>query len=264
MRRLTCLLLSVPSFWICPSAQAQAEAPSRFELPAEQRQGAPLWISAAAVVDPEKAVNLEILDDLHLQRMVEKQRQALGGQIATPEGEPQVRAIPRSECGNMSGLEDDRGGWAPESSLPEIAANSASILHGVIRQVTPGFYKGIPDSLLTVEVREVVKGVAPSHTIHIDYQVAHFRIGPYRFCNALSGYEPKPGDSLVLLDYTGPVGQSEAGALFAPRLSQILFESTEGGLFFRPEIKQIPTLASAKTLDEVVAQIRRELEGSSR
>lgn len=263
MQRLTSLLLAVTTLSICGTAQAQ-EARLRFELPQEQRQGASLWVAAAVVSDAEKIVNLEVLDDPHIQGIVEKQRKALGDQprAGMPEGKPHVRTIARSECRNMSGLEDDRGGWAPDSSLPAMASNSASILRGAIREVTPGFYKGAPDSLLTVDVQEVLKGAAPSSTIYIDYQVAHFQIGPYRFCNALSGYEPKSGDSLVLLDYVGPV--DESGLLFAPRLSQILFERKEGGLFFRPEIKEIPGMDRAMTLNEVVALIRRELEGGSR
>lgn len=263
MHRLTSLLLAVIILSICGTTQAQ-ETRLRFELPKEQRQGSPLWVAADAVSDAEKIVNLEVLDDPHIQGIVEKQRKALGDQprAGMPEGKPHVRTIARSECKNMSGLEDDRGGWAPDSSLPAMASNSASILRGVVREVTPGFYKGIPDSLLTVDVQEVVKGAAPPSTIYIDYQVAHFQIGPYRFCNASSGYEPKPGDSLVLLDYVGPV--DESGLLFAPRLSQILFERKEGGLFFRPEIKGIPEMGGATTLDEVTALIRRELKSASR
>lgn len=256
-------LLVVAILSIGRAAQAQ-ETPSRLEPLREQPQGPPLWISAEAVSDAEEIINLELVDSLHLRGIVEKLREDLGERAYRNKavGKPGVRSVSRSECSRMSGLEDDRGGWEAITSTADVAANARSILRGIIREVTPGFYRGIPDSLLRVEVQEIIKGSSPATTIYIDYQVAHFRVGPYIFCNARSGYEPSPGDSLLLLDYVGTVDRDDL--LFAPRPEQVIFERRGGGLFFSSDAEYLAEINGLKTLDEVAGRLRNKIEAISR
>lgn len=127
---------------------------------------------------------------------------------------------------------DDRGGAGSGSTLTDLATYSQMIVLGTIRTVTPGFSFGIPISLLGVEVVEVLKGAAPKSPFYVDYPVARFRIGPFSFCNLEKGFEPRPGDEILLLDYSGTVDKDEV--LYAPRLDQMLFQSQRGALFFRP------------------------------
>src|SRR3954471_18884905 len=55
-----------------------AQVPTIFEPQVERHEGPPLWISAAAIADKEKGLNLDLLDSDFLGGIVEKERRALG------------------------------------------------------------------------------------------------------------------------------------------------------------------------------------------
>lgn len=240
---------------------AQAQAPRLVESRVERHQGPPLWISASEVADGEKIVDLDLIDDGFLSRNVEKQRQALGEgapSVMSRAGEkPEVADIPLSDCKSMLDLTDHRGGEAPSSSLADLATHSETILRGTIASIEPGFSSGVPSSLLEIEVEEVLKGTVKSSRIHVDYLVARFRIGPYSFCNANKGYEPRPGDRVLLFDYTGPSDQQ--GTFYGPRLDQIFFEEGSGTLALPPRLRSDPDLESVRSLDQVIPKLRSKL-----
>jgi hypothetical protein len=213
-----------------------AQAPSILEPKVERHGGPPLWISAETAADAEKIIDLDRVGSDALRRRVEKQRHALGDHL-TPErsgtgGKPEIVRIPPSECKSESHQEDGRGGGGPSSTLRELATRSKSIIRGNIRRVESGFSFGTPSSLLGVEVSEVFKGPAPKSPFYIDYQVARFKIGPFYFCNATKGFEPHPGDEILLFDVTGPVDRIDI--LYAPRVDQVFFQSQSGALSCRP------------------------------
>lgn len=240
------------------SRSVGAEPPQILEPQVERRQGPPLWISAQAVVHSEKVIDLDLLDSLILQRNIEKQERTLapGARFEmSKQGEgPLVSDIPYSECKSMLAVEDDRGGEAPSSTLSDLAKHSRSIFFGTIKSIERGFSSGVPSSLLEVEVIDAIKGSAPTALIYIDYLVAHFRIGPYYFCNANKGYEPSPGDQILLFDYTGPADQD--GILYGPRFEQLVFQSRDGSLFLHPRLKDDPSLSDVESLSEVASRSR--------
>ncbi|HEX5716001.1 MAG TPA: hypothetical protein VF179_07565 [Thermoanaerobaculia bacterium] len=240
------------------SQSVGAEPPQILEPQVERHQGPPLWLSAEAVAHSEKVIDLDLLDSLILRKNVEKQGRtfAPGARFEmSKQGEkPPVSDIPYSECKSMLAVEDDRGGEAPSSTLSDLANHSRSILLGTIKSIERGFSSGVPSSLLEVEVIDSIKGSAPTALIYIDYLVAHFRIGPYYFCNANKGYEPSPGDQVLLFDYTGPADQD--GILYGPRFEQLVFQSRDGSLFLHPRLKSDPSLADAKNLSQVVTRAR--------
>ncbi|HET9227783.1 MAG TPA: hypothetical protein VFR31_14005 [Thermoanaerobaculia bacterium] len=208
------------------------------------------------MADAERIVNLELLDSLSLERYVEKQKKALPAKppgLRTA-GKPAVSEIPYSACTSMLATFDHRGGEAPSSTLSDLATHSQSIVLGTITSVSQGFSSGTPASLLEVEIQEVVKGRMPGHQIHIDYLVARFRIGPYHFCNAQKGYEPSPGDRILVFDYVGPADRT--GTYYAPRAEQLIFQSPRGPLFFSPQLKSDPDLKDVTSLDQVLGKLR--------
>ncbi len=238
----------------------QGQAPSILEPKVERHQGPPLWISAEAVADEQEFINLALLDSPFLQKEVEKQRRELGDLIAAEKksraGEkPSVVTIPLSECESTqySTGQGHRGGTGASSTLSDLTANSQSILRGTIRTIDLGFDGGVPASLLGIEVSEVIKGSAPEPLFYVLYPVAHFRIGPLYFCNTRQGFEPRPGDQILLFDYTGTVDRDQV--LFAPRLNQILFQSQGGSLFLPNQLRSSPGMGTIRTLDEVVARM---------
>lgn len=234
-----------------------AQTPSILESRIERHQGPPLWISAEAVADEEKVIDLDLIGSDFLRRSVDKQREGLGGHIPADKSrtseKPPITSIPFSECKSRIGSSDVRGGDDPGGTLGELASYSKSILRGTIRSIELGFSFGEPGSLLGVDISEVIKGRAPKTPFYIDYPVARFRIGPLSFCNLNVGFEPRPGDEVLLFDYIGPVDRDDV--FYSPRLDQLFFQSQNGSLFLPPLLKNTPQLQSARTLYDVIDQL---------
>lgn len=237
----------------------EAQAPSIVEPRVERHQGPPLWISAEAVADEEKIVKLDLLDSPALETYVEKQRRDLESraQLERSRGgeKPSVVAIPPSECESSQYSTDQshRGGPGSKSTFPDLAANAQAILRGTIRTIDLGFDGGVPASLLGMEVSTAIKGSVPETLIYVLYPVARFRIGPLYFCNTRQGFEPRPGDEILLFDSTGPVGVNHV--LFAPHVNQIFFQRHGGALFIPDQIRRSPGMDSIRTLDEAVGRL---------
>jgi hypothetical protein len=235
-----------------------AQSPSILEPKFERRQGPPVWVSAETAADAEKIINLDLIDNFHLRKSVEEQRLSLGDHILSKyskAGEkPPIASIPPSECRSDTLSMEIRGGDQPSATLSDLATYSQSIVRGTIRTIEPGFAFGEPSSLLGVEVSEVVKGAGPKSTFYIDYPVARFTIGPFFFCNAEKGFEPSPGDEILLFDYVGSVDRDSV--LYAPRLDQLFFQRYNGGLFLPPRLKSTPGLKTLRTLDEITNRLR--------
>lgn len=237
----------------------EAQAPSILDFPFEH-QGAPCWISAEAVANEEKVVDLDLIDDLHLRTNVEKQRQALRDRFPVEKsgvgGKPPIVTIPLAECRRSVLSSSHRGGDNPSATLADLESYSQSIIRGKVRRIELGFGFGIPSSLLTVEVSEVIKGPAPESPFYIEYPIAHFRIGPFHFCNGNRGFEPNAGDEVLLFDYVGPIDRDDV--LYAPRFDQIFFQGQSGVLVLPPQLKNAPDLETVRALDDIVERVRSE------
>lgn len=244
----------------------EAQGPSILEPRFERHQGAPYWISAEAVANEEKVVDLDLIDDLHLRTNVEKQRQSLGDRFpvekSTVGGKPPIVTIPLSECRRSVLSSSHRGGDNPSTTLADLESYSQSIIRGKVRMIELGFGFGIPSSLMTVEVSEVIKGPAPKSPFYIEYPIAHFRIGPFHFCNGNQGFEPNAGDEVLLFDYVGSIDRDDV--LYAPRFDQIFFQRQNGSLLLPSELKNTPELKAVSTLDEVVQHLRAGASPNSR
>jgi len=234
------------------------QSPSILESKVERVQGPPLWISAASVADETKTINLDLIDSSPLEANVAHQRQELESRLpaekSAAHGKPPVLAIPSSECKSSTFIMDDRGGGGLRGSLADLTTYSKSVVRGTVRTVDFGFSFGTPSSLLGVEVSEVVKGPRPKSPFYIDYPIARFKIGPYYFCNTNQGFEPVPGDQVLLFDYTGPVDGNQV--LYAPRLDQIFFQSQSGSLFIPTLLRKTPDLKGVQTIEEILDRLR--------
>lgn len=263
--KTTCRFMVLCAIVLFPGWSLRAQAPSLIEPKVQRHEGPPLWISAEAVADKEKIVNLDLIDSHALRERVEKQRLALGDRVIEKSmtgGKPLITAIPETECKSSSFLVDERGGDGPSATLADLATYSESIVRGTIRTIDLGFAFGSPASLLGVEVLEAIKGSAPKSPFYIDYPIARFKIGPFYFCNTNKGFEPRPGDEILLFDYTGPWDRDDV--LYAPRLDQIFFQSQSGSLFLPPALRNTPDLKTVNNLDEVVDRLRSGIPLQSR
>jgi hypothetical protein len=243
------------------SAQAQPpdKAPDVIEPKMERTDWPALWVSARAAVDPQTVLNWDLVGGRDgLRKDVERQREKLekAGSLGSALPDLPVRLIPEADCEVEIDLVDDRGGPGSSQSLADLTRNARTIYRGVLRSVDPGFSSGVPSSLLTVEVSEVIKG-SPGWVgkrVFVDHPVAHFAIGPFLFCNATKGFEPVAGDAILLFDYTGPIGRGDR--LFAPSKEQVFFESRGGGLFLPERLRHDQDLAGREHLDEIVGMVR--------
>ena len=239
---------------LLPVMPLKAQAPSILD----DAGGRHMWISAEAAADEENTIDLDLIDSDHLRGIVEKQRRALGDQLLTETtsagNKPLVATIPESACKSKTMSVDERGGFGSGDTLAHLATYSKTIVRGAIRTVDVGFASGTPASLLGVDVSEVLKGPAPSSPFYVDYPVARFRIGPLTFCNLNKGFEPQPGDEILLFAYSGAVGRDEN--LFAPRFDQMLFQGQDGTLFLPSPLKDTPEVKTARTLDNIIGVVR--------
>ncbi len=239
------------------SMALEAQSPSIIEPKAERHEGPPLWISAEAVVDAQKVVDLDRIDSISVRMNVEKQRQELGGNWPADQSnqgeEPSVVPIPFSECKHTQYVVEEREGFGSTATLSDLASNSQSIFRGTIRSIDLGFDSGVPGALLSIEVSDVIKGPAPQPVAYILYPVARFKIGPFHFCNATKGFEPHEGDEILLFDFMGPGDRDDL--LFRPFMDQILFQTQSGTLVLPAQLKNSPELKTAHSLADVVARL---------
>jgi hypothetical protein len=234
-----------------------AQVPKIFEPQAKRLQGPPLWISAAASLDDKKGLDLDLIDSDSLRNLVADERQRLGLTEQNLVSEmPVIAKIPLSECDVAL---DSRGGResGPPAAQLKAFAKAKSILRGKIRSIDWGFSRGVPSSLLEVELTEVVKGDAPQSPFYVDYLVAHFRIGSLRFCNTNKGFEPQPGDQILLFDFVGTFDRTHR--LYAPALDEIFFERPGGGFFLPPRIKNARDFRGLQSFDGLVSLLRSEI-----
>lgn len=265
--KFTRWFIALSAAFFLPAMPLGAQVPSILESRVERHQGPPLWISAEAVVDEQKIVNLDLLDSPALEMYVENQRRELGERTpfekSSRGGKPLVVTIPPAECktSQYSTDQSHRGGPGSKSTLTDLADNSQAILRGTIRTIDWGFDRGVPASLLGIEVSVAIKGSAPQSLFYVLYPVAHFRIGPLYFCNTRQGFEPRPGDQILLFDYTGTVDRDHV--VFAPHLNQILFQGQDGSLFIPTQIRDSSGMVTIRTLDDVIGRLDSSSDSSA-
>jgi hypothetical protein len=245
------------------SPPAPAGTPEVFESRWAGPADPPLWVSARAAVDPDSILSWDLLGGEQtslLRGAVDAQREQVENAGPGPAGAPDfsVRPIPAAECkDSILSFEDD----GAAVTFQQLVEGAQGIFRGVVRSVEPGFYTGLPATLLTLEVEEGVgEPAAPSVTrIYLAYPTAHFAIGPYRFCRGEKSYLPAVGDRMLFFDALGPLDPE--GHFFAPARRQVFFEDRAGGLILPDVMKQDRKLADRTGLDEIVSLVRRQLQG---
>lgn len=257
MQRMSHLTIISLIIWI-PGITLAAQSPSILESKVERHQGPPLWISAKTVASGDKIIDLDLVNSDTLRRRVERQRLTLGSiaEKSVPGEKPEIVRIPASECRSESFQEDVRAGDGPSSSLQDLLIHAKSIVHGTVSTVELGFSFGSPSSLLGINALETLKGHTPESSFYLDYPVARFKIGPFSFCNATKGFEPRPGDEVLFFDFAGPVDRS--GTLYVPRVDQIFFQKNGGGLFMANGLKNTGDLRGLTNIKEIINLLRSE------
>lgn len=249
------------------SPPAPARTPDTFEFQWAGPADPPLWVSARAAADPDSILDWDLLgreQSSFLRGVVEAQQKQVenAGTGQAGASDLSVRPIPAAECKDailiLSG--DDEG---EKIAFEKLVDGAQRILRGVVRSVEPGFYTGLPNTLLTVDIEEAVGESAPPDVtrIYLAYPTAHFALGPYQFCLGEKSYLPAAGERVLFFDALGP--RDPEGRFFATQRRQVFFEDRAGGLILPEAMKKDRELAGRAGLDEIVSRVRRQLQGEA-
>ena len=142
------------------------------------------------------------------------------------------------------------------STFSSLMNNAMAIYAGEITAVSPGFFGGLPSSLLTVRVGEVLRAskLIDVMELLVPYPVARFRIGRSTFCGgAPDSFIPTSGDQVVVFVYDPPLDRSRT--LVSPLAQELLIE-TQGRLVLPKDLRLDDVLGKASSLTEVIDHIR--------
>ncbi|HXU44277.1 MAG TPA: hypothetical protein VN783_02020 [Thermoanaerobaculia bacterium] len=145
----------------------------------------------------------------------------------------------------------------PNGSLEDLERHSLAIYVGTVEEIRPGFWSGIPYSLLAVKVTEVFRSSASiaSDFVYVPVPTANFSLGGRRYCtDGTRGYRPKLGDRALLFLYDPAL--DTAKSLVFPRFGETVFESAPGRLVFDPGLKKQDDWMAAATFDDVLRFLR--------
>ena len=250
---------------ILPAQAVFSGAPDQLLAKWQMPDAPPMWVSAEAAIDPSTVVNWALLGrevSTLLRQDIESQQKKLQGEGVSDtdiSSDLLVHSLAAADCGSSAFSSEEDG---EIGSLPALIHRSRSIFSGVIEEVSSGFVTGLPATLLTVRVSNVVAGSREIEgtSVYVEFPVAYFAIGPYRFCHGEGEFRPASGDQILVFDTQGPIDRE--GLLFAPIRSQLLLESSTG-LVLTDKLRKSPELSSKRNLREVIASVRARISQNS-
>lgn len=145
---------------------------------------APVWVSAAAAIDSDGAVNDELFAD--------SLREIIESFFAQPN---------KGDCYVVEEIFESRINPPNRSTLALAVESSELVLMGRITAADYGFHFYSPGMLLRIEPSEVLHGRAPLDFYYVFFPVGNFTAGPYRICKSDSRYPraPQVGDELLIM-----------------------------------------------------------------
>lgn len=218
----------------------------------------PAWISARAALNSKGELDFQALPrDLarSIQRQIESGDYEKQGCIQTLE--VQIDPLP--------------GPVKAKGTLEDLAKNSIDILYGTVTDIDSGFGShGTPALLLEVEVAERIKHsaeIADSAYLYLEYPVANFEAGGYRFCKKDRRWPEPPGigDRVMIFPYSPPV--DEAGQVIAPSPDgfEVIGERKGAGALLMPQaLRDLPDFTGVKQLDTVRERMAEHIQRITR
>jgi hypothetical protein len=240
----------------------------------------PIWVSARELAREPDHVAWEKLAErdrdsvqksIETQKRYMKEMESKGKALAIPSA--LTSKIDEDLClGRVLSTPPYSGSAAPPD-FAGLAREAEGIVEARITAIQPGFFLGVPASLLEVQVTKTYRPL-PAHTQTNTYYVYHpfarFAVGGFSFCNVRSArpvgdkkarstvFEPEVGGRVLLFVFGTPLDRD--GILIAPLEDQILYESPKGELALSAALKRGDELHPVRSLDEVEALLEVALQ----
>ncbi len=241
----------------------QLVAQSTADILARRDSGDPLrlWVSAADATTDAGKIRWEGFDPAGRATLRAEVLQSadLENAALQPVGE---RAPYLSEdlCSASTVIFSHFGDERPRDTWEDLVRYARGIFAARIVAIEQGFLGGLPESLLEVQIEEVIRPsrhFATSPRFFISYPYAVFAVGDQIFCRKYPkfSYRPQVGDRLLLFPSHRPVDLHALLLVLEP--SEILAETPAGQLHL-PEIlrgeKELLTVHDFASLQQRAAQ----------
>jgi len=198
-------------------SEASAPTPQRIAPDAVWGKGSafPFFVAATAAVDANGIPDPKLFDEasrtllkMEIDRRRLKENRGAGARAnAADSGPCDVRIVSFHEWWSVG-----------QRSWDEITRGAQAAVRGSVVGTTPGFLRMTPVTLVTIRIHETVFASVPfprNGLIHVIYPIADFRVAGSRFCQVNgSGFEPSPGDEVLLLASDSP--SDDTGAFVTP------------------------------------------------
>ncbi len=239
-------------------AAAPAGEMPRIIRAADARTPYPIWVAADAALTAEGKLDGQLIAPQARERVAqlvatrtEQARHAVPQSVSS--AEPEVCfGEPPAEIG------------LPDSTLPNLVRSSTAIFEGRIEEVTTGFYRGTPASLLAVRVDAMPRtsslyAATIGTRMYVYYPSAVIRAEGTTLCTRPATHEarPKAGDRLLVFALQPP---EDSGHLFVyPQASRhLIFQTASGDLVLPQHLQR--SLAGFADLDGLMKRVGYEID----
>ena len=153
----------------------------------------------------------------------------------------------------------------PEQTLDDVITNSRVIVSGTVTSATPGFFRGLPGTLLALQQTQRLKALVPvstGETLYVFIPQATIRTRSGALCSTMHDALPaipEAGASIVAFVYGSPV--DEQNAIFEIDPARHLLVQQRGQERVLPN--KLSNAIEDKTVGEVVRAVR-EHKGRTR
>lgn len=122
--------------------------------------GSPVWVSAATATAPDGKIDWDVLGEralmIYESVLRNTPRLVIEKPGSAPQFDPDSSGL-RPECVYYGAAHFDYPNPPSDQTLGDVVKNAHAVLRGRITEITPGFYLGEPNSLLTVTIERTLR-----------------------------------------------------------------------------------------------------------